>query len=311
MEKSNSSRNLKRYWLLLTIIFLCCINQGLNPPEDIPAHRNDEKESNRSTPAIHEKSQNVPGIFYSHLIKDNFVIYVSLPAGYDPDSPNRYHVIYVLDGDYVMDNIEKIVSKLSSKGYMPKAILVGIGYPDTDKRGRDFLTLSAGESTPGGANNFYNFLQHELIPYVDTHYNTTPERTVMGHSAGGYFAMYALFQYRPFHLLFTNFIACSSPNNFHDGYLYMRETLMRNTLNNDGLLPLTLYMAVGSLEEERFLKGFDDMTEWLNKRHYNGFTFKSVQYLGLDHEHVFYPAVEDALVWIFSDYQCMAKSGSP
>lgn len=302
-KKSNTSRNLKRYWLLLTIVLLSgCINQDLNPPETTAAIHNGEIESDRSTPAIHEKSQNVPGIFYSHLIKDNFVIYVSLPTGYDPDSSNRYHTIYVLDGDYVMDSVEEIVSTLSSRGYMPKAILVGIGYPDTDKRGRDFLTLSAGESTPGGANNFYNFLQHELIPYVDTHYNTTPERTIMGHSAGGYFAMYALFQYRPFHLLFTNVIASSSPNNFHDGYLYMRESLMRDALNNDGVLPLKLYMAVGSLEEERFLKGFDDMTEWLNRRHYNGFKFKSVHYPGLDHEHVFYSVVEDGLVWIFSDY---------
>jgi hypothetical protein len=64
----------------------------------------------------------------------------------------------------------------------------------------------------------------------------------------------------------------------------------------DLVLPLKLYMAVGSLEEERFLKGFDDMIKWQNKRNYSGFTFKSKRYSGLDYENVFYPAVKDRLI---------------
>jgi uncharacterized protein len=44
----------------------------------------------------------------------------------------------------------------------------------------------------GGADAFLQFLAGELIPYVDTHYRTRPYKVLVGHSAGGLFAIYTL-----------------------------------------------------------------------------------------------------------------------
>jgi uncharacterized protein len=44
----------------------------------------------------------------------------------------------------------------------------------------------------GGANAFLQFIGGELIPYVDAHYRTRPYKVLVGHSAGGLFAIYAL-----------------------------------------------------------------------------------------------------------------------
>jgi predicted alpha/beta superfamily hydrolase len=47
----------------------------------------------------------------------------------------------------------------------------------------------------GKAENFLNFVDKELIPYVDSHYRTvTNDRAIAGWSAGALFVLYAMFQ---------------------------------------------------------------------------------------------------------------------
>jgi predicted alpha/beta superfamily hydrolase len=300
--------------VLIVLLMAGCINDNSNA-EPVVVNADDYKppeDSPTPTPEINpEKSQNAPGIFYSFCVKDNFTIYVDLPSYYDPDRSEGYPVIYVLDGDYLTENVEEIVSKLSSQGYMPKAIVVGIGYPEEDHRERDFLypkDLISEES--GGGSNFYDFFEDELVPYIDAHYNTSLERTLIGHSYGGYFTMYAFFKYRPGDLLFTNFVAVSPANYYHGNYLLFREALMRDALKDDtsdGILPLKVYMTVGALEWDKMQKGFNDMVEWLERRNYSGFEFKYKRFYGLDHTSIVVPAINSGLIWIFSD-ECTGET---
>ena len=59
----------------------------------------------------------------------------------------------------------------------------------------------------GGAPAFLDFLEHELIPFIDHTYRTNPsDRGLLGHSMGGEFALYALEQ-RPG--LFQRIVAAS------------------------------------------------------------------------------------------------------
>jgi predicted alpha/beta superfamily hydrolase len=309
--------------VLVVLLMAGCIDDGshaepvvvddddYNPPEDSPT----------PPPEINpEKSQNAPGIFYSFCVKDNFIIYVGLPRTYDPESSDQYHTIYLLDGDWYFDGshwrmpdngVKGIVHTLSYQGLIPESIVVGIGYPEENHRERDFLypkDVISEES--GGGNNFYDFIKDELIPYIDAHYNTSLERTLIGHSYGGYFTMYAFFKYRHGDFLFTNFIAISPANYYHDNYLLLRETLMRDALKDDtsdGILPLKVYMAVGALEWDKMQKGFNDMVEWLERRNYSGFEFKYKRFYGLDHTSIVTPAIKSGLIWIFSD-ECTGET---
>jgi predicted alpha/beta superfamily hydrolase len=63
-------------------------------------------------------------------------------------------------------------------------------------RARDFTpTKTSREATSGGAAAFLDFLEHEVIPFVDRTYRTIPsDRGLLGHSYGGLFAIYALEQ---------------------------------------------------------------------------------------------------------------------
>lgn len=243
-----------------------------------------------------EEPQNAPGLFYSCSVGDYYNIYVGLPKTYSEDL--TYPVIYLLDGDWYFDGshwridrggVHGIVTRLAESGDMPEAIVVGIGYSEENQRGRDFLVSPV---------HFYRFLKDELIPFIDSTYSTDMEgRTLVGHSDGGFFTMYALFRYDPSDVVFSNFISISGDFSKVDRYLYTEEMSLYSRLQ--GELPVTLYLAVGKDEERRFVESNDEMAEKLTSRNYSGFRFKSIQYYGLHHGSVVAPAVEDGLTWIF------------
>src|ERR1700730_10304897 len=75
-------------------------------------------------------------------------------------------------------------------------------------RVRDFTPTKTSEAAnSGGAAAFLDFLEYELIPFVDRTYRTIPsDRGLLGHSHGGLFAIYALEQ-QP--ALFQRIVAAS------------------------------------------------------------------------------------------------------
>jgi len=75
----------------------------------------------------------------------------------------------------------------------------------------------------GGAANFLSFINYELIPYVDKSYSTdTAKRTLMGHSLGGYFTLYALSCNWRSKGSFNRYIAASPSLDYANDYLLDR-----------------------------------------------------------------------------------------
>src|SRR5690606_39393109 len=55
-------------------------------------------------------------------------------------------------------------------------------------RERDFTLTKLKTKRPnrmGGGRNFLNFIEKELIPFIDKNYRTEPNRILVGHSLGG------------------------------------------------------------------------------------------------------------------------------
>ncbi|MBU7032537.1 MAG: esterase family protein [Theionarchaea archaeon] len=268
---------------LVLVLILGCIHSSPEAPEIAPEDL--------------EKSQEAPGLFYSYTMGDYYKIYVSLPRTYSEKSSQRYPVIYLLDADWYFDGsherisnggVEGIVTRLAENGEIPESILIGIGYPREIKRGRDFLTSYT---------HFYKFLKDELVPFIDKTYHAHEEgRTLIGHSDGGFFTTYTLFRYPD--SVFTNFIAISGDFTKLDRYLFTEETSLYRRAA--GIFPVTVYMAVGDQEEERFVTSTKEMAETLKMREYTEFYFTFKIYHGLHHGSVVAPAIEDGLLWIVS-----------
>ena len=69
----------------------------------------------------------------------------------------------------------------------------------------------------GGAPCFLDFIENELIPYVEANYPVTQFRTLIGHSYGGLFTLFALAE-RP--ALFNYYLAIDPSMNWSGGHYH-------------------------------------------------------------------------------------------
>jgi len=131
--------------------------------------------------------------------------WVSLPMNYD--TSKTYPVIYLFDAEWRFDLIRTISYDMAGNKKIPHHIIVGIPHIDWKrKRGQD-LTFSQSRneyneekvdstvynnSNSGGGQNFYNYLNNELVTTVDHDYPTNGNNILIGHSYGGYFNSYIL-----------------------------------------------------------------------------------------------------------------------
>ncbi|TNE31625.1 MAG: alpha/beta hydrolase [Bacteroidetes bacterium] len=132
---------------------------------------------------------------FSDQLGEEREVNVYLPESYHPDSLNNYPVIYVLDGSMNEDFIHIVgLVQFGSMPWidlLPESIVVGISNVD---RQRDFTfptTVAEDKAdlpTSGGSENFMNYLEEELIPFISSRYRTSDQRTIIGQSLGGLLA---------------------------------------------------------------------------------------------------------------------------
>ena len=143
-------------------------------------------------------SKNLP----SRYLNAEREITIKLPDSYDPESSIQHPVIIVFDGDYLFKTVLGQVHFQTYFKEMPESIVVGIvqgkerfydGYFDE-------LTGMPFES----GKRFYDFVQNELLPYIDNNYNTSPFRVAIGHNKMANFINSYLFTDEPIFQAYIN-----------------------------------------------------------------------------------------------------------
>lgn len=194
---------------------------------------------------------------YSSAVNDSFYISVQLPEDYyNNNSTDKFPAVYVLDANFHFPMLASVVRQYEKGGLLPPIILVGIGYKSfklmDSLRVRDYMYPAALPSDEmnavGGGKNFDNFLSNQLIPYIDSNYNTQKtNRSLLGHSFGGYFSLFALLnQIDNNETVFTNF-ASASPSLWYNNFYLNRLTEKLNNRNKRDTLKI--FMTVGGLED--------------------------------------------------------------
>jgi uncharacterized protein len=193
--------------------------------------------------------------FYSRNVNDTFTVSVSLPERYLHDKSGTYPVIYLLDANLYYDIVAATLKKYAEVGLLPPAILVGIGYKNVQSmdslRTRDYTFPEAVPeyemSVSGKADKFLEFITAELIPSIEGKYPADrKKRVLMGHSLGGYFAVYALHRDLTGRKnTFSSYVAASPSTHYNHNYI-LSELGRLDTGNASNV---KCYITFGGMED--------------------------------------------------------------
>ena len=259
--------------------FVRSSSQGLwrRPPHHyrmyITAMVESTKNNKRRKAAPDDDMETLPvAELFSTSVKDSFSIFVNLPGNYNAKRKRNFSVVYLLDGNAYFDAVAEEIGKQKKD-----AILVGIGYKNAflmdSLRNRDYTFPQAAprDSFPisGGADRFLAFIKTELAPFIDKTYRTdTADRSLMGHSLGGYFTLFAMQQgLSDGNNLFKRYVAASP--SLHYGDQYLIKALQNATPANTN--PQTLILTIGEdeLEEDATVpEYFNSFVRYMNNEKY-------------------------------------------
>lgn len=168
-------------------------------------------------------------VLHSEVLGEARPYWVALPEGYASGNA-RHPVVYLLDGAEnfrvaagVMDFLSR---ERAGPRRIPSPIIIAI---ENTQRVRDFTPTrsdknTSGASLPGhehagGAHDFLEFLDRELIPSIAGSYRTSTDRVLVGHSYGGLFSLYAFLEQPQ---LFSGIVAIDPSLYFDDAVLVRR-----------------------------------------------------------------------------------------
>lgn len=120
----------------------------------------------------------------SRVFNQERLLFVRLPDNYDA-SNRSYPVLYLLDANsFYVGNLYQeavaLVSRLEKINDIPELIIVGI---QSEQWYKDVIT---------GSELFENYLNQEVVSYIESQYRTLPQRVLMGHSYAGAFVSGAM-----------------------------------------------------------------------------------------------------------------------
>jgi len=210
----------------------------------------------------------------SKSVGDTFRIDVIPPVGYSGEK-EKYPVVYVTDANYLLPSAA--ASYLAqATGEYPKVIIVGIGWnvPSITRiRVRDFSPTcdveyqaeqSMTDKECGHADPFVAFIKNELQPFIEKNYRAGDQRTLMGYSFGGLFALHVLFNHPE---VFDNYVIGSAAMNWDNKFVFRSEEKYAKK-NQD--LPKRVYLSSGAIESFGTIPNTHLMYEQLMAREYPG-----------------------------------------
>lgn len=242
----------------------------------------------------------------SSVMGETTKINIYLPDGYHPDSAAKYPVIYVLDGALDEDffHMAGLVqfSSFSWVNYIQPSIMVGIVSSD---RKRDMTYCSVESFTwpewlnfpptnhknTGKSASFMQYIETELIPYMESHYHCTGNRTLIGQSLAGLFATEVLLK-KP--TLFQNYIIMSP------SLWWGNESLLKDApklLQSLPATPMQVYIAVGK-EGKVMEQDARNLSKAVQKAAKPGTAVKFEFLPKENHGTILHQAVDNAFEWM-------------
>jgi len=244
---------------------------------------------------------------HSNILNEDRKLYIYKPAEDNIYAPAANPVIYLLDGDVQTKMVAGQVSYLSeSYPVIPKMIVVGIGNTDRTRDltpnhsiigfdGKPDTSANSFGSHSGGGEKFMQFIQQEVMPYVEKNYHPAPYKIFSGHSLGGLMMFYSLLAHPD---MFNAYIAIS-PSLFWDKQWTLQQAKEKWKAGTS--LNKILFFSDGN-EGGQFHTDAVSMDSLLKKNKLRNLKFKYVYYPAESHLSEPVKAFYDGIRFVYPDW---------
>jgi len=216
-------------------------------------------------------------------------ISIRLPQSYQ-GSKKDYPVLYLTDGENHFSHGVSAVSVLEEHMMMPESIIVAI--PNLENtRLRDLVYES---------DNFINFIENELKPFINSNFRTTGTDILFGHSSAGGFTLNML---RNQTELFDGYISASPSISMKKERVQQYKDFLKS---QHGKASISLYIAMGGKADEGVAINPDNIEKLLKLLENNApdnIAWNYDHHPEQNHMTSPYIALFRGLSWIFKDYQ--------
>lgn len=233
---------------------------------------------------------------HSKILDEQRSLLIKLPMDYEFEKDKRYPVLITLDGDTHFPHVTGTVDWLSnSANRIPRLIVVAVTNTD---RMRDMSP----SYNKGSSDSFIEFIDKELVPFIDENYRTEPFRILVGHSMAGHLTLNAFLQ-KP--ELFNAYIA-NSPFFAMDRGEHKLTEKLSSFLQKDQPKHHFIYSSIG--DEPTLLPRYQKFIDGLQTSKDQSLHWHSAIFE--DEEHMSTPArtLNPALQFIFAKQRVMPAS---
>lgn len=208
----------------------------------------------------------------STIMQEERRIKIQLPRSYNQDKKKQYPIFIVMDGEYLFEPFAGMIDYLSYWEEIPEAIVVGVmQQPNRELEmqvdDETYLPFAQGE-------DFFDFLEIELLPYISENYRTSLMSVIAGHNLSANFMNFFLFRKET---IFQGYINLS-PRFTEEMPLRIKKSLRRKEDQ------IWFYLANGTDENKEAKKEIKDLT-------------RELQFLKNENISILYDEVKDATMY--------------
>ena len=245
---------------------------------------------------LKEDPKIVDTTFKSEILQETRDIQIWLPTNISENekNDNRYPLIILLDGNtYFQTTIDALLnlnSLIHRDHGSNTPIIVAI---DSQDRERDF-TFSKIEmvrsNNTGHGKTFLNFINKELMPYLENQYPINAQKILIGHSLGGLFTINALLDETA---SFSDYVSIDPSIWWDQDMMEDKTTKEFLTLRN---VSASIYTANPENHQEGSkLKKHKKLYDLLSKQMSPRSSLNHCHYPMEDHRSIVYPAILNAI----------------
>ncbi|PZR08540.1 MAG: hypothetical protein DI539_22645 [Flavobacterium psychrophilum] len=245
---------------------------------------------------------------HSKVMGKEYQLYISFPKNYSTKDTVKYPVLYVLDGLYSFPAFKSIRESLDIDKELEDVIIVGIGCgldfvswginrtndytPSQDtawnrqyekdaakQYNLDYNSVK-GKIHSGEARKFLQCITTEIIPYIETHYNTTTDRGISGFSLGGLFTAWCFLNTKG---IFKKFGINSPSLWWNNNEVIVQAESLSNKNETLNIPPTKVFISVGEKETPVMISGMEKFSELLESKAYKNVSVAKQKLVGETH----------------------------